>query len=609
MTYFSKLPSSHDWQGPMALQVEETEVLIVGGGPVGLSLAAELGWRGISTVLVEQTDGVIHQPKMDGVNLRTMEFCRRWGIVDEMKQSGFPADYPQDMVYLTSIAGYELGRETFATPSGGAEERRTGHSPESRVRCPQTQFDPILQKLARSHQGVTLLHEHRFVEFSEEGDAVLAQVQDLRAGQSRTIAAKYLVACDGGGSGLRKAIGAEDEAGEVLSYSTNVMFRCPGLYAVYNKPLAYRHFFVGEEGTWGSMVAISGRDVWRLSIIGVGQTGKLSDEQVHQSIRRAIGADVPFEVISAMPWARREFVARHFSRGRVFLAGDAAHVMSPTGGFGMNTGIADAVDLAWKLEGSLRGWAGPRLLPTYDAERRPVAVRTVREATGNLKRTLSPGAQPDLMKPTREGAVLRYNVGRRFAATMLREWYKLGIDLGYCYTDSPICVSDTSQRQDPHRVDDAAASPWSFDDGSAVNPTTLRERQRLAVHLAEGTPVTLPWTELPAHEVMVPAFGAHVGARAPHVWLEDGRSTLDLFGKAFTLLVLDAGVEPQAQQMAQAAADVGMPLVTVRCDEPAVRAAYPVHLVLVRPDQHVAWMGADFPAGGARALADVVRGA
>jgi 2-polyprenyl-6-methoxyphenol hydroxylase-like FAD-dependent oxidoreductase len=588
--------------------MRDTEVLIVGGGPVGLALAGELGWRGVRCHLVEQTDGVIGQPKMDGVNVRTMEFCRRWGIVDDMKAADFPRDYPQDMVYLTSIAGHELGREVFATPSGGVEERKTGHSPESRIRCPQTMFDPILQKRARSFEHVELSYEHRFLGFDESERGVTARVQDLSSGEEVSVAARYLVACDGGGSGVRQAIGAEPETKSVLTYSTNVMFRCPDLYCVYNKPLAYRHFFIGTEGTWGSMVAISGRDVWRLSIIGVGRNGKLTAEEVDAAIRRAIGADVPFEVISAMPWARRELIATRFGRGRVFLAGDAAHVMSPTGGFGMNTGIADAVDLAWKLEGVLRGWGGPRLLESYDAERRPIAQRTVREATGNLMRTLSPGEQPRLLEPTREGAITRYNVGRRFAATMLREWYKLGVDLAYAYEGSPICRTGESI---PSRTVPSTAGgtlPAFFSDGSPVTSSALRERQRLAVHLAEGTPVDLPWEELPAEEVMVFPYGARLGARAPHAWLEDGRSTLDLLGKEFTLL--SVGADPAAcDALIGAAAAVNLPLAVAECIEPQVRRAYGARMLLIRPDQHIAWMGDALPSNGAPALVDRIRGA
>ncbi|WP_158215409.1 FAD-dependent monooxygenase [Candidimonas nitroreducens] len=589
----------------------ETDVLIVGGGPVGLALSLELGWRGVRCVLVEQTDGVIEQPKMDGVNIRTMEFCRRWGIVDAMKHCDFPKDYPQDMVYLTSVAGYELGREAFATPSGGAEELQSGHSPESRIRCPQTMFDPILQAKARTFGTVSLKYEHRMLGFEEVGSAVVARVQDLRARQDVAIRARYLVACDGGGSGVRKALGAEDDAGNVLTYSTNVMFRCPDIYKIYNKPLAYRHFFIGEEGTWASMVAISGRDVWRLSITDIGQSGKLTSEQVRAAIRRALGAEVPFEVISVMPWARREMVARRFRQGRVFLAGDAAHVMSPTGGFGMNTGIADAVDLAWKLEGALRGWGGEGLLQSYESERRQIALRTVREATGNLMRTLSPGSQPRLLDATREGAIVRYEVGRRFAATMLREWYKLGVDLGYRYAGSPICAqaeSKTDRSKPEPRPGIAAGLATHFADGSPVTPTALRERQRLGVHLAQGVVPEPQDTELAASEVMVFPYYAQVGARAPHVWLSDGRSTLDLFGRAFTLFVIES--RPRTvEALAAAARAVGLPLDVVECHEPQLRGPYLTSLVLVRPDQHIAWMGEELGAGDAESLIDKVRGA
>jgi len=590
----------------------ETEVLIIGGGPVGLALSLELGWRGIRCMLVEQTDGVIEQPKMDGVNVRTMEFCRRWGIVDAMKNCGFPKDYPQDMVYLTSVAGYELGREAFATPSGGAEERRSGHSPESRVRCPQTMFDPILQAKARTFDSVALKYEHRLASFEEVDGAVLAQVQDLRAERIETIRARYLVACDGGGSGVRKAISADADTHDVLTYSTNVMFRCPDIYKIYNKPLAYRHFFIGEEGTWASMVAISGRDVWRLSITDVGRSGKLTPDQVRAAIKRALGEDVPFEVISVMPWARREMVARQFRRGRVFLAGDAAHVMSPTGGFGMNTGIADAVDLAWKLEGALRGWGGAGLLQSYEAERRPIALRTVREATGNLRRTLSTGPQPQLLDATREGAIVRYEVGRRFAATMLREWYKLGVDLAYRYDDSPICADtrlDIEPRRPADRRDGAVGLAACFDDGSPVTPTTLRERQRLGVHLAQGTQMEPRDGELPASEVMVFPYYARTGARAPHVWLDDGRSTLDLFGKGFTLLAMPGACPRTVQTLSAAAVSVGLPLSIVERSEAQLRGPYISPLVLVRPDQHIAWMGDALGGDEAVSLIDKIRGA
>src|SRR5690606_23680472 len=183
-----------------------TDVIVVGGGPVGLSLAGDLGWRGISCLLLEQGDGSIVQPKMDGVNVRTMEFCRRWGIADDVYNCGYPKEYPQDMVYLTSFAGYELGREEFATPSGGSEEARPGVSPESRFRCPQNLFDPILRRHAQRQSSVTLRYQTQLHSFEQDASGVTAVVQTAD-GQAETLRARYLVGCDGAASSVRKGLG------------------------------------------------------------------------------------------------------------------------------------------------------------------------------------------------------------------------------------------------------------------------------------------------------------------------------------------------------------------------------------------------------------------
>src|SRR5690606_36939441 len=373
--------------------------------------------------------------------VRTMEFCRRWGIADDVYNCGYPKEYPQDMVYLTSFAGYELGREEFATPSGGSEEARPGVSPESRFRCPQNLFDPILRRHAQRQSSVTLRYQTQLHSFEQDASGVTAVVQTAD-GQSQTLRARYLVGCDGAASSVRKGLGIAMSGMGTLTYTTNVLFRCPGLRENTHIRLGYRYLFIGPEGTWATVVAIDGQDTWRLSLIGGKERTAYSEDEIRAAIERVLGKPMAYTVLSTVPWVRRELVADSYGCGRVFLAGDAAHVTSPTGGFGMNMGIADAVDLSWKLEAVIRGWAGNALLDTYEVERRPVALRAVREATGNLLRTLSPGPNPDLLEPTFEGALLRYKVGKHFSATMLREWYKLGIDLGYVYADSPIVVPD-----------------------------------------------------------------------------------------------------------------------------------------------------------------------
>jgi 2-polyprenyl-6-methoxyphenol hydroxylase-like FAD-dependent oxidoreductase len=511
-------------------------VVVVGAGPVGLALAGDLARRGQSVTILERGDGTIEQPRMDLVGVRTMEFCRRWGIVKNVESSAYNRALAQDNVYVTSLAGYELGREKM--PSMNAS-KPPEQSPQKRERCPQDMFDPILRDWARSFPSVDVRYRHKLVGFAEHPDRVTARVLDLEANAEFDLDARYLVGCDGASSSVAKAIAGDMEGTPVLSNTTNVIFRAPHLMSLHDKGEAYRFIVIDVEGTWATIVAINGFDRWRMSIVHAPPEG-LSQEAIEAAIRRAVGLDFTFEVLSVTTWTRRELVAQNYGAGRVFIAGDAAHVMSPTGGFGMNTGIGDAVDLAWKLDAMLSGWGGPALLESYAPERRPVAVFNGRESSKNLARMLSPKPEPALCDDTPEAAALRARVGADFAAAMRHEWFTVGVHLGYRYDDSPIC--------------------WP--DGSAGAP----------------------------HEVARYVQESRAGARAPHAWLRDGRSTLDLFGGGFVLLCLVAGAP--AAPIAAALRARGVPVEIVDLSaEPAVVDAYAVPLVLVRPDGHVAWRG------------------
>ena len=529
-------------------------VLIVGAGPVGLALAGDLGWHGRRCLVVEQSDGSIYQPRMDLVGVRTMEFCRRWGIVDAVERSPYPRDYPQDNIYLTSLTGYELGREKMPPMNG---EVPPPQSPQHRERCPQNMFDPILREFAESFPGVTIRYRTRLLAFAEDADGISASVEDVDSGKRETIRASYIAGCDGASSRVREMLGISRLGKPGLTYTTNIIFRCPHLVSLHDKGKAYRHIFVGPEGTWSTIVAINGRDQWRMSIIGSAERKELTTEDIQAAIRRAVGRDFEYEILTVVPWTRRELVAEHYGKGRAFILGDAAHVMSPTGGFGMNTGIQDAVDFSWKVDACLAGWGGTRLLDSYEIERRPVAQRNVAEATGNLGRMRSTQGYAALLEDTPEGARQRAVLGREFSEAMRREWYTLGIHLGYRYDESPIC--------------------WP--DGTAAPPM----------------------------ETMSYKPTARPGARAPHVWLKDGRSTLDLFGRGFVLLRIGANT-PSAQPLLEAASQRGAPLTQVALDEPEVARVYERQLVLVRPDGHVAWRGDRMPPDPLR-LIDGVRGA
>jgi len=297
-----------------------------------------------------------------------------------------------------------------------------------------------------------------------------------------------------------------------------------------------------------------------MSIVGSADKVTHSEADIRAALRRAVGRDFDYEILSVMRWARRELVADSYGTERVFIAGDAAHLMSPTGGFGMNTGIQDAVDLGWKLAAAIQGWAGSSLLQSYEIERRPVAVRNVTEASSNLGRMLSTRQRlplPEIFETGAAGDAARADYGRWFTETMRHEWFTIGVHLGYRYDDSPIIAPD-------------------------------------------GTPA-------PPLSTSSYVQTARPGARAPHAWLPDGRSTLDLFGRGFVLLRLGRDA-PGGGRIAGAAAQAGVPLEVIALDVAQVSELYQRALVLVRPDGHVAWRADEEPAD-ARALIELVRGA
>jgi 2-polyprenyl-6-methoxyphenol hydroxylase-like FAD-dependent oxidoreductase len=535
-------------------------VLIVGGGPVGLALAGELGWRGISCTLVERSDGAITQAKMDFVGTRTMEFCRRWGIVPWVHAAGYNRAYPQDCAWVSSLTGYEFGREPFPAPQ---DEKPLPQSPYSRgERCPQDFFDPVLARFARQFPGVTLRYETELTDFHEDDAGVTARLKDAQTGREDEVRASYLVGCDGGASLVRERLGIAMSGEPALTYTTNAIFRCAGLEQLHDKAPGYRYIFIGPEGTWATVVAINGRDRWRLSIVGDETRRTLSEADVRKAIVRTMGKDFDFEILSILPWVRRQLVAERYGTDHVFIAGDAAHLTSPTGGFGMNTGIQDVVDLGWKLEAAIQGWAGPHLLKSYEGERRPVGLRNVNEATGNLKRMLAPRDRrpsPLAFEPGAAGDAARKEFGERFTQMMRREWFTPGIHLGYVYESSPIIVPD-------------------------------------------GTPP-------PPDEVMTYTQTARPGSRAPHVWLSPDRSTLDLFGRGFVLVRFMPGADP-AGALIEAARERGVPLSIVEIDNAEAFDTYERRLVLVRPDGHVAWRSDQTPSmADALQIIDVVRGA
>lgn len=523
---------------------ERVPVLVVGGGPVGLAVAGDLGWRGVPSLLVEARGGTVYQPKMDMVGIRTMEFCRRWGITGDVEAAGYNRGYIQDCAWVTTLNGYEFGREEFPAPQ---DERNPHQSPQHRERCPQNFFDPVIARFAASTGKSEIRYNTELVSLIDNGDHVTATLRSREDGRTYDVEADFLVGADGGQSTVRGHLGIEMSGEGALTYTSNAIFRCEGLEELHTTSPAYRYIFIGPEGTWATLVAINGRDQWRFSLIGDETQREVGEAEMRAAIERAVGRGFDFEILSILPWVRRQLVADRYRSGRVFLAGDAAHLTSPTGGFGMNTGILDAVNLSWKLAAYLEGWGGEALLDSYEFEQRPVAIRNVTEAGDNLKRMLGPRVakpQPEVFEddsPETEAARREY--GAAYTEAMKREWHSIGIHLGYVYEASPVIIPD-------------------------------------------GTP-------MPQLTVSTYEQNARPGSRAPHVWLGEGRSTLDEFGRDFVVLRFDPRLD--ASPLEEAAETSGVPLRVVDIDNAEAAELYERRFALVRPDGQIAWRGDELP--------------
>ena len=467
--------------------------------------------------LIEKTDGSIEQPKMDLVGIRTMEFCRRWGILDWVRDAPYPLDYPQDYIYVTGLNGYELGREPFP---GRGFEPCPPESPQKRERVPQDMFDPILRRFAERfrlrRRCATTASSFRL---PKRRMACAREVRDTATGKTETIDADYMVGTDGGASTVREQLGIGMSGTPALTYTTNVMFRCRNFPELHDKGKGYRFIFIGPEGVWLTIVAVNGGDRFRMSIVGTPQKINHTEDDIRAALKRAMGRDFDYEILSVMRWVRRELVADRYGTDRIFIAGDAAHLMSPTGGFGMNTGIGDAVDLGWKLEAAIKGWGGADLLALL--RRRAAAGGLAQRRRGEPQscaaccRPASACPGPEIFQPGAASDAARKEYGDWFAAIMRHEWFANGVMMGYRYDNSPIV--------------------WP--DGTPAPPDQSH-----------------PYIQT-----------ARPGARAPHVWLDDGRSTLDLYGRGFVLLRLGAN-PPAAAQIEQAAEQRGVPLTCVELD-------------------------------------------
>ena len=538
----------------MASRDVETPVLIVGGGPVGLALALDLATRGTASTLVERDAGTAIEllAKAGTLNERTMEYCRRLGISDAVANIGFPDDHPRDTVYCTALNGFVLGRDFRPSTK---ERIPAPESPEILRKCPQFRFDPLLAQAIKERDLTRIMYGTSWQAASQDASGVTSTLTTEHDAGPVQVRSQYLVACDGAGSAVRRALSIPFE-GKQLDYSVSAMIEVDHLEDYHPLGRAERYMFIGTEGTWANLTAVDGRKLWRLSLVGSEE--RLAPERLDFDVimRRAMGNDRgQWTVRRVMPWRRSQFTAERFAAGRIALAGDAAHTTSPTGGHGLNTGLGDVSDLGWMLDALIRGWGGDQLLTAYNAERRPVAIRNGTSSTQNYGAWVRAVGRELVLDDTPEGEAQRRAVGDQMNAMLAQEWHSFGVAMGYRYDTSPIICPD-------------------------------------------GTP---PTPDDPSEYVQT----ARPGHRAPHAWLADGRSILDLFGAGFTLLRLDPAADVAPLADADAPAGISLPLNVVTIDDPEIARLYERPLVLVRPDGMVAWRGDALPADIAALIATV----
>lgn len=532
----------------------QTAVLIAGGGPCGLMLANELGRRGIPLVLVNDKPTTALNPQANATQARTMEHYRRLGLADEIRNLGLPGDFPTDIAYFTRFARHELAR--FALPS--AKQARSSirqmagswSAAELPHRVSQKFVETVLHRHARNYDSNTLAYGWRLLSFEQNEQEVIGEVERLNDGYRQTIRASYLVGADGPRSTVRRQLGIRynGETGVVRHFMGGRMLavyvRCPEFYKVVPHPPAWMNVtFNGDRRAFMATVDGKGEFAFHTQLHPHESEEQITEEDARAMFQAAVGVPLEnIEVLAMGHWtAGHSLVAERLQEGRVFIGGDAAHLFTPAGGLGYNTAVEDAVNLAWKLAAVIQGQADPKLLQSYDLERRPAAVRNTRYArtfADSLGNTLPPSTIED---ESPEGAAARQEAGEYFNRHGRLEFNIPGVTFGVRYDDSPVIVHD-----------DTAAPP---DKPNEYQPT------------------------------------AKPGGRPPHAWLNESLSLYDTFGRDWTLLALNAN-PGDVSQFETCAREYGVDLVVATPDAAAeLYELYEASLTLVRPDQTVAWRG------------------
>ncbi|MFL2781865.1 MAG: FAD-dependent oxidoreductase [Rhodospirillales bacterium] len=542
----------------------DVSVLVVGAGPVGLSLAMDLAWRGIDVVVAEIRErGAEPEAKCNHVSSRTMEIFRRLGLAGKIRNAGLPADHANDVSYRTSFIGTELSRilipcrrDRFDATDGPDTNWPTAEPPH---RINQIYLEPIMFDHAAQMQNLTFLNRTSFESFDQTDDQVISIATDLDNGQSIRINSKYVVGADSGRSKIRGMIGAKFEGDAIIQRVQSTFIRAPSLMDLQKAEPAWATFTLNPRRS-GNVYAIDGIEKFIVHNYLLDTENDFDEVDRDWSIRTILGVNGGFEyeIIKNMDWNAHRFVADKFRDRRVFICGDAAHIWVPYAGYGMNAGIADAVGLSWLMAAELNGWGAPNILDGYERERLPITqqvsyfVMDHAEAMAGQR-----GEVPDNIEALGpEGDALRKVIGKKAYDLNVQQYCCGGLNYGYFYNDSPLIIQDGKE-----------PPPYSMSD---------------------FTPSTVP------------------GCRTPHYMIDNGRSLYDAMGPEYTLLRTDP--EINIDPLILAAGDKGVPLCILDISGQEVKALYDRKLILSRPDQHIAWRGDEIPENPI-ALIDIIRGA
>ena len=529
-----------------------SDVLIVGAGPTGLTLAIDLGRRGVRCTVIEQKERPAFLPKMERINARSMEIYRRMGLVEKIRGAGLRADCPMDVYIILALTEPPLLHLSYPSVAQARIQMRAtndGTLPaEPYQLISQYTLEPLLKSIAESIPAINVRFGCEFVSMRQDAEGVIARVRTA-GGATEEIRAAYLVGCDGGASVVRKELGIELSGEGNLLGLRQALFRCDELFdkmPIGAGPGHGRHYHVADDKATFLIMQDSTRH-WTLhSIVD-------SDEEMKKTFERTVGVPVKYEMLSCAPWRQNLLLADRYGKDRVFIAGDAAHLVIPTGGLGMNSGVGDATDLSWKLAATLAGWGGPDLLKSYEIERRQVGDRNVgasRYATIGRRKWRSM-SRPNIREASAAGAETRKNLTAVADVEQRKSNEMIGAELGYRYVNSPI-------------VCNIPGGPEHL----------FRDYQ----------PTTWP------------------GARLPHVWLAGGTPIQDRIPDGYTILRLgDAKADTSGLERAIRAR--GAPVAVLDVPDQAARDVYGYDLILVRPDLHVVWRGNAQPGDAAEVAA------